>query len=77
MPLVAFVLSAIIFPHFSIWSIHFRFALFPRLTDPHIVADKVQLFAVATVASALVVTGHRDALNPYLGHKAVVVILAV
>ena len=51
--------------------------VFPCLANPHVIANEVQLLAVTTETSALVVGGHRDALNLYLGHEAIVVITAV
>ena len=77
MPLVALNLSGLIFAHFGIWSIHLGFAFFPSLADAHVIADKVQLFAMPTEPCALVISGHRNALNPDLGHEAVVVIPTV
>lgn len=68
----------VIFPHFSIWSIfHVKFAFFPCLTDAKVVADKVELVAVATETSVGVPVVAGDALHLGLGHGAVVVILAV
>lgn len=70
-------LSAIIFPHFCIWSILVFFPIFPSLADAHVVANEVQLFAMATEADALVVGRQRDALDSDLSHQAVVVVFAV
>lgn len=69
-------LSGLIFAQIDKRSI-LIFSVFPSLTNPHIVADKVQLFAVTPEPCALVISRHWDALNSDLGHEAVVVILAV
>jgi hypothetical protein len=53
------------------------FLIFPSLTNSHIVADEVQFFAVTPESCTLVISRHWDALNSDLGHKAVIVILAV
>jgi hypothetical protein len=52
-------------------------SVFPSLTNPHIVADEVQLFAMASETCTLVIGCHWDSLNPHLGHEAVIVVITV
>jgi len=69
-------LSGLIFAQIGKRSI-LIFSVFPSLTNPYIVADKVQFFAVTPEPCTLVISRHWDALNSDLGHKTIVVILAV
>jgi hypothetical protein len=69
-------LSGLIFAQIAKRSI-VHLSVFPSLTNPHIVTNEVQLLAVAPEPCALVISCHRDALNPDLGHEAVIVVFTV